>query len=185
MLLRMGAHYSGPCSQATVYCGGLSGTGDKDETKLARKRAMWTCRLVSHWLPCGKEAGVLPRVRSLCAARAATQCIGLWAPWDGVLLVEMAQLRGTILGEGSVLSIARGGTHIAVANAVRVCSLARLPLRLGNLHFRLPGALDPRCASHFSAVGAFGSPTFCYWGGTGLTVFFLFLLVRCSSRDSF
>jgi hypothetical protein len=124
MLLRMGAHYSGPCSQATVYCGGLSGTGDKDETKLARKRAMWTCRLASHWLPCGKEAGVLPRVRSLCAARAATQCIGLWAPWGGVLLVEMAQLRGTILGEGSVSSIVRGGTHIAVANAVFVCSLA-------------------------------------------------------------
>ena len=113
--------------QATACCRRPSVPEDLDETKLARTRAMWTSRLASHWLPSGKEAGVLPRVSSSCASsRCHPGHRSVGSVGRSAASGDCAALRDKS-GNGSVLSIVRGGTHIAVATAVRVCSLARLP----------------------------------------------------------
>ena len=113
--------------QATAHCRRLSVPEDNDETKLARTRAMWTSRLMSHWLPYGKEAGVLPRVRSSCAhSRCHPVHRSVGSVGRSAASGDCAALRDKSRS-GGALSIVRGGTHIAVTNAVRVCSLARLP----------------------------------------------------------
>ena len=71
-------------------------------------------------------------------------------------------------------SIDRTGryTHSSGYCRPRVLSCSASSSCFRDLCFRLPGALDPRCAPHFSAFGVYGSPTFCNWGGTGFFVFF-------------
>ena len=63
-------------------------------------------------------------------------------------------------------------THSSGYCRPRVLSCSASSSCFRDLCFRLPGALDPRCAPHFSAFGVYGSPTFCNWGGTGFFVFF-------------